>query len=105
MEFIKNEIGMCRFDFTNKKYHNKNTNGTSMIFGFSSYDETAHCMHSFFKDEKKCFPYLKITNKKLCIKPDNCKKIEQTMLVKMFMHDFSQTKVSFNWKRFMPRSN
>ena len=43
MEFIKNEIGMCRFNFTSKKWHGKNPNASSIVFGFRSYDETAHC--------------------------------------------------------------
>ena len=114
IEFMTNSIEMCRFNFTNNEWHYNNPKDTSIMLGFSSFDENKNYESAFFHDYEMNTPAIKLINNKMCIKPDKFITFEQIILVKIFMHRFLQRQklslitnishqvINYHLKKWMP---
>ena len=115
IELVINSIEICRFNFTNDEWHHNNPKAASIMFGFSSFDETKNYILAFFYDYEMNTSTIKLINNKMHIKPDKFTTFEQILLVKMFMCGFPQRQklslitnisrqvITYHLKKWMPQ--
>ena len=83
--FITHHVGMCRYNITNKKWHEKNNTAAQKLFGFKSFDETISYISSFFTNTKLEHPKIVTKSKEFFMQPEHLTDFEQISIAIMPM--------------------